>query len=84
MRTKHRSHVARTLSAAKRLGHEPTPEKMNTLSSHIVDDGIHFAPQGIRENAICFIGPCDPQTNQRLVGYYDENGNCNNFVKAPC
>jgi hypothetical protein len=84
MRSRNPSHIARTLTAAKNLGHEPTAHTMQTLSPAVIAGGTQFSTAGARENSICFLGPCDPQTNERLVGYLDENGNCNNFVKVPC
>lgn len=78
------SPIARTIKAAKKLGHESVPLKMDTLSDAEQQRGLHFASTGKRRGSICFVGLCDPDTKVRLVAYYDANGNCNDFVKVKC
>jgi hypothetical protein len=75
------THIARTFSEAKSLGHEVTDARP---SSENLERGVHLTA-AVELDAVCFTGLCgDPDPNYRLVGYYDAQGNCNRFVRVPC
>jgi len=79
MPTHPRTHIARTLSEADKLGYEQT-----TAEPRVEHLGIQLT-KTTESEVICWVGLCgDPEPGWQQVKYTDVNGLCNVYRRRRC
>jgi hypothetical protein len=67
-----KTHVPRTLSAAKKAGHAPSRSRVE----------MRLSSEGAKPGDIASIGPCE--NGNRIVCYFDEDMEPTHCVNMPC
>jgi hypothetical protein len=67
-----KTHVPRTLAAAKKAGHPAAKSPTET----------RLSPEGAKPGDIASIGPCEK--GNRIICYFDEDMEPTNCVNVPC